>query len=103
MSGRVAVSTNDCSSGKSKALFRTYNVDDPLADIINIQQRHAKFLTIGLKSFDLNTAFIIFYWTVPIFGRYIMIRHGQDCFRPPNFPASVPQTLKSLWTRDLMH
>ena len=85
----MAITTDDGTTGQSKALFRAYNMNYSLADIINVKKWNTKFLAVCLKGLNLNTAFLIFDWTIAIPGRDIMIGDGQCRSRSADFPASV--------------
>ncbi len=99
----MAVAADDRHARLRVALFRTDDVDNALANIVNVVQRDAELFAIGAERVDLLLRDRIQNRQAAIGGRNVVVDGRERPLRPANFAAREAQSLKRLRARHFMH
>ena len=92
----VRIATNDRHAGLGKAIFRSNDVDNSLADVTNVVQRHAELFAILSQRLNLLSRDRIGDRQRSVAGRNVVIGRRKRFGRLANGPASNPKPLERL-------
>ena len=79
----VAIAAHNGHAGQGEALFRADHVNNALAHIVDVKNRHPEVGAVLAQGFNLDARFLVINAGRSIGGRHIVIGHGQCFFRRP--------------------
>ena len=98
----MGIPADDGRSREGQALLRTHHMDNPLARVTQVEQRHSEILTVLPQGLDLLGGNRVLDRLKLVAGRDVVIRNGKSRLRNPNFPSSHPEPFKGLRGSHLM-
>ena len=103
MGGSVAVAADNCHAGQGPTLLRADYVHNALAHVIHRVIDKPEFARVGVQSFHLDAAFLVFNALQTVQGcGHVVIGHSDGFFWRAHRPAIHPQSLKGLGAGHLM-
>src|SRR5690606_11541835 len=74
----VRIAAHDGHAGQGEALLGAYDVDDPLADVADVEQGDAELTAVLLQSLHLDARLLFGDAPRAVGGRYVVVRHGEN-------------------------
>lgn len=73
----MGVATNDGHAGVGEALFRAYNLEGPLANVVQAEIRNLEVLASNLQRMYLNSSNVVRYMSRPVKRGYAVVSGGE--------------------------
>ena len=99
----VAVAADDRHAGQREALLGADDVDDALADVVDVEQLDAEVAAVLLQRLDLDPRLLLGDALRAVGGRHVVVGHRERRVRPAHRPAGLAQALEGLRAGHLVH
>ena len=102
VSGSMGIPAHDGRTREGQSLLRAHHMDNPLARVTQVEQRHSEILTVLPQGFDLLGGNRVLDRLKLVSGRNVVIRNRKSRLRNPYLSSCHPESLKGLRRGHLM-